>query len=443
MDLFEEELQKNKKKKGIKMSTLIVIAIIILFILCFVILGAISYLRGTILTITLDGTDASNLKEILIFEEDSKIYIPIRKMGEYLKYETYNGDYITLSEDATKCYIRNEEELVSFALDSNVITKVIDGQTQQIKINEPIVQIENELYISSEGAQEAFNFYFGFNKLKNVITINTLSSLYDSYSDYFVNKGYVAIENETLNNKKAIFDGFIIIKGQNGKYGVMTTENNSKVILETKYESINYLDETSDFLVSSNNKYGITSKDKETKVSISYDSIQKVTNKQEIFYIVKKSNQYGLLDSNGKTIIYPEYTKIGMDVSSYSKNGVTDGNIFYNEIIPVNSNNKWALFNIKGEKLTDFIYDGFGSQPKENNSYGVLEVKEYKLIIGRQGQKYDLVTTNGENLFKAFILDSVYITENSGIANYYIQYGGQNIELLKFLEENNVKKPEE
>lgn len=442
MNLFEEEMLKPKKKKGIKMSTLIIIAIVILFILCFVILAAITYLRGTILTITLDGKDASDLKNILIIEENNEVYIPIRKMAEYLKYETYNGDYITLSEDATKCYIKNSEELVSFALDSNVITKVVEGQTQQIKVNEPITQINEELCITSEGAQEAFNFEFSFNTGKNQITIDTLSYLYTAYSNYYVSKGYVAIENETFENKRAIFDDFLIVKGTNGNYGVIRV-NNGEVVLETKYESIKYLKQTSDFLVSNNNKYGIIAKDKSTKVSLSYDGIEKVTNKEEIFYIVKKSNLYGVLNSNGDTIIYPEYTKIGIDVSAYSRNGVTNGHILYNELIPVYSNNKWALFNTKGEKITDFIYDGFGSQSKISNTYGVLEIQDYKLLVGRQGEKYDLITTKGEGLFKGFILDSVYITVNAGKETYYITYGDQNIELLKFLEENNVEKPAE
>ena len=135
---------------------------------------------------------------------------------------------------------------------------------------------------------------------------------------------------------------------------------------------------------------GNLSKDQTTKVSVSYDGIEKVTNKEEIFYIVKKSNLYGVLNSNGDTIIYPEYTRIGMDVSAYSRNGVTNGHNLYNELIPVNLNNKWALFNTKGEKITDFIYDGFGSQSKISNTYGVLEIQDYKLLVGRQGEKYDL-----------------------------------------------------
>ena len=427
MNLFEEEILKPKKKKGIQMSTLIIIAIIVLFLLCFVILAAILYLRGTILTITLDGKDASDLKSILIIQEENKVYIPIRKMGEYLKYETYNGDYIKLSEDPTKCYIKNTNELVSFALNSNIITKLVEGQTQQIKIKEPITQINNELCITAEGAEEAFNFEFSFSTDKNKITIDTLSYLYTEYSNYYVKKGYVAIENETFENKKAIFDGFLIVKGTNSHYGVITI--NGQVILETKYESIKYLEETSDFLVSSNKKYGIISKDKATKVSLNYDAIEKVANKEEIFYIVKESNSYGVLDSNGDTIIYPQYTKIGIDVTAFSQNAVTNGYILYDELIPVSYGNKWALFNIKGEKITDFIYDGFGCQPKGSNAtYGVLQIQDYKLLVGKQGEKYDLITTNGEGLCKGFILDSVYIVVNAGIENYYITYGEQNIE---------------
>ena len=441
MDLFEEEILKPKKKKGIKMSTLIIIAIIILFLLCFVIIAAILYLRGTILTITVDEAEADILRDVFIIEENNEVYIPIRKMGEYLKYETYNGDYKRPSEDANKCYIKSTNEIVSFVLNSNIITRVVNGQTQQIKISEPIIQINNQLCITSKAAEEAFNIYFNYDTKQNKINIITLSNLYTRYSNFFVNKGYVAIENETLDNKRAIFDGYVIVKGTNGYYGVMTAENDSKVILETKYESIKYLKETSDFLVSSNKKYGIISIDQTTKVNLAYDGIERITNKENIFYVVKESNLYGLLDSNGKVVIYPEYKQIGMDVTAYARNGVTNGYILYDELIPVKDGEKWALFNIKGEKVTDFIYDGFGSNPKGNSTtYGVLEVQDYKLLIGKQGEKYDLITTTGTGLFKGFILDSVYITVNAGVENYYIAFANQKIELMNFLEENNVQK---
>lgn len=439
MYLFEnEELLKQKKQFKVKAPTILIVSIVILFLLCFIILGLIAYLKETILTITLDEQDASELRSILIFEEEDKIYVPIRKMAEYLNYETFNGDYITLSEDADKCYIQNLDEKVSFILDSNILTKVRGEITEQVRISEPISQINGELYITSEGAEQAFNLYFNYNKEKNEITIQTLLHLYDKYLNDSINIGYSPIENEIFDNKLAILEGFRVVKGSNGNYGVINI--NDEVILETKYQTIRYLPKTSDFLVSSNNKMGIIASDKSTKISLEYDSIEIFTNKNDMFYIIRNSNKYGLIDTNGDEILYPEYTKIGMSVSEYSKNNVTSGYVLNGELIPVENNGKWALFNIKGEKITDFIYDGFGCQVKNNNVYSVLQIPEYNLLVARQGEKYDLITLEGKSLFKDAVLNEVYISVTSGKTNYYISYGEQKIELFSFLEENGIKK---
>jgi hypothetical protein len=438
MNLFEnDELLKPKQQIKVKAPTVLIVIISILSVISIVIIGLITYLKGTILTITLDGQDANKLKSILIFEED-KIYIPIKKIAEYLQYQTYNGDYITLSEEVDKCYIENIEEKVAFTLDSNIITKVRGGVTEQVKIVEPISQINEELHITSEGAEQAFNLYFNYNKEKNEIIIQTLSHLYNRYLNHAISIGYSPIENEIFDNKLAILEGLIVVKGSNGNYGVININN--EVILETKYQSIRYLPKTSDFLVSSNNKMGIIASDKSTKISLKYDSIEIFTNKNEMFYLIGNSGKYGLLDVNGNEIIYPEYTKIGMSVSEYSKNNVTTGHVLNGEVIPVENNGKWALFNIKGEKITDFIYDGFGCQVKNNNTYSVLQIPEYNLLVAKQGEKYDLITIEGKSLFKDAVLNLVYISVSSGKTNYYISYGEQKIELFSFLEENGIKK---
>lgn len=442
MDLFDEDILKPKKKKTFKMSTIILAAIILLIVLCIITVIAIIYLKGTILTITLDEKNAKDLEKIFIFEENNKIYVPIRKMAEYLGYDSYNGDYITRSEDKTKCYIETEEELVSFTLNSSILTKVVDGQTQQIKITEPIKEINEELCITSEGAQYAFNLKFYNNVEQNNITIQTLSYLYNGYSLKYQNKGYSAIEGESFSNKTAILDNLLIVKSNNDYYGVIDIST-GKVVLETKYDNIQYLRNTSDFLVSSNNRKGIISSDKSTKVQLIYDSIERVTNKNDIFYIVKTSNLYGLLDKNGQTILYPEYQQIGINVSEYSQNGVTNGYIFFNKVIPVKSGNKWGLMDIEGNKVTDFIYDSFGCPDGNNNTYrtyGVIAILDYNIIVAAQSGKYNLITLEGKRLFERSILDSVYITVSQGEKNYYIASGENTKELLTLLEENNIKK---
>jgi len=444
IDLFEEELLKPKKKKTkIKTSTILLVAIALLSILCVATLVLIVYIKSTILTITIDGIESDSLKDIFIIEENNKVYIPIRRMGEYLNYETHNGDYIVLSEDPTKCYIKTEEELVSFTLDSNVLTKVINGQTQQIKVAEPIKEINGELCITSEGAKDAFNFKFYYDVAKKDMIIETLPYLYNGYSQAYQAEGYLPIEPETFKNKTAILDDMLIVKANNNCYGVITVYG--ETLLETKYDNIEYLRETSDFLVESNGKKGIISKEKETKVALSYDSIQKVTNKNDIFYVVGKSNLYGLFDVEGKPIIYPEYERIGIDVNAYTQNGVTNGYILYNSLVPVRINNKWGLIDITtGNKVANFVYDSFGCPNGKNNlarTYGVLNVSDYNLIVVNQGGKYNLMDVEGKWLFDGFILDSVYITTSEGKKTYYITIGNKDTELIGFLEKNKYEKP--
>lgn len=446
MDLFDEDIAKLKKKsrKKIKPTTLILVAIIILFILCIMAIVTITYLKGSTLSITVDGKTAKELEEILIFEENDKIYIPIRRMAEYLKYDSFNGDYITRSEDKTKCYIETSEELVSFTLNSNILTKVVDGQSQQIKIVEPIKEINGELCVTSEGLRDAFNIKFYYNTDNKRITIYTLGYLYSGYSTYAIQNGYVPIENESFANKTAVLDNMLIVKSQSNYYGVISTENRSEMILEAKYDTIEYFPKTSEFIVESNKKKGIILKDKKTKIELIYDSIERITNKNDIFYLVGKSDQYGLLDVDGKTIIYPEYEQIGVEVSEYEQNGVTNGYILYNQIVPVKRNDKWALFDIKGNRVTDFIYDSFGcptNKENETRTYGVIEVFDYNLIVACQNEKYNLITLEGKKLFDRAVLDSVYITISDGKKIYYITSGTTTKELIGFLQENGVAKP--
>lgn len=443
MDLFnDEEILKPKKKMKIKASTVILVLIVLLSILLVLTIVAIVYFRASILKISIDGMNGKALEEILIIEENNKIYMPIKRMAEFLNYDAYNGDYITRSEDPTKCYIETEKELVSFTLNSNILTKVTEGQTQQINITEPIKEINGELCITAEGAQDAYNFIFHYDKEAEQIYIQTLSYLYNGYSGQFQAQGYVPIEEETFENKTAILDGMLIVKSQNEYYGVITTSGES--ILETKYDSINYLRKTSDFLVDSNGKKGIISASKETKVQLIYDDIKTVSNKNDIFYVIESEGLYGLLDAEGNTIIYPEYEQIGTDVTSYSQNGVTNGYILYNQIVPVKRNNKWALFNINGNRVTEFIYDSLGCPSNQSGStrkYGVIKILDYNLIVGCQSGKYNLITLEGKPLFSSSILDSVYITISQGKNVYYITSGTTTKELISFLQENGVTKP--
>ena len=435
IDLFEEEILKPKKKKQIKPIVFIIVAISLLVILLIVTLVSIVYLKGKVLKITLDGNDAKSLEKIFITEENNKIYIPIRRMAEYLQYSAYTGDYITRSEDdVTKCYIESAEQLVSFTLDSNIVTRVIQGQTQQIKIKEPIKEINGELCISSECSQDAFNLKFYHNVEGNTITIETLSFLYAWYCQQATNNGYIPLVETSYENKCAVLDNVLIVQAPNGNYGVVSLEG-FEIMLETKYNSIEYLRNNEEFLVSSNGKYGIISKDRKTKFKPTYDSIKTIFNKDEAFYIVGKSGLYGLFDEEGKKIIYPEYEQIGIDVNAYYQNGVTNGEILYNQLIPVRRNDKWGIFDINKKKfIVDFIYDSFGCPIAPNNrSYGVLQIPEYNLTIVLKEGIYSLIDLNGKE--SKSTMEAVYVLVSEGEKIYYATINGETKQLLSVLQQ--------
>ena len=443
MSLFDEEILKPKKKKTIKPITLITIAIVILVILCIAAMIGIIYLKSTILKITLDGEEANDLESIFIIEENDKVYIPIKRMALYLDYKAYNGDPQTRSEDdMTKCYVETEDETISFTLNSNILIKIIDGKEQQIKIKEPIKEINGELCVNAESSKEVFAFNFNYNKQKNSMTIETYGYLYVQYYRMAINYGYAVMQEETFENASAVLDGMIIVKDEDDAYGVLG--GNGEIILETKYDNITYIRKDAEFLVESNGKKGIRTYDKKNKIQLDYDSIEIIEDKNDTYYVVGQSNLYGVLDKNGKTVIHTEYEKIGIeDISSYSKNGVTDGFILNDIYVPVKRDGKWRLYNKENEKLIDSIYDSFGCPEGKNNltrTYGVLKIREYDLIVGKKDEKYNLIDKEGKVLFEDFIFDSVYITVSEGKSIYKISIDGKEQELLEFLQEKGITK---
>lgn len=442
MNLFEEEIlkQPKKKKKTIKPSTILAISIVILLILCIAAIVGIMYLKNKILTINMDGKNVPKLKEILIMEENNKVYFPIKRLANYLGYDAYNGDYITLSEDdITKCYIESEEEMISFTLNSNVVTKKNNEGIRQIKVIEPIKEINGELCLSENCTEDVFNFKFYYNKESNKIIIQTLDYLYGIANENAIQNGYIEIP-ETIQNKLSVLENMLIVKSSNGYYGVVDVTNMQNLILETKYDKINYIMESSEFLVESNGKKGIITKNKKTKIEMIYESIQKVN---DAFYIVKYENLYGILDKEGERMLHPEYQQIGIEVDEYSKNGVTNGYIFYDSFVPVKKNGKWALFDMQKNSVTDFQFDSFGCTDVPNTSsraYGVLLLQDYNLIVGCKDGKYNLIDIKGEVLLEDNILEAVYIRSVEGKNKYYVSIDRTEKELEYFLQEKGITK---
>ena len=415
MELYEEVDKKEKSKIPMIIGICIgVLVIIIVAIIC-----AIMYLRSTVLTLKLDGKINNEIEKILYIKDennDQQIYIPIRKIAKFFNYEDYRGDYISKSEDSTKCYVKNDNEVAMFTNDSEDLIKVSsDSEYEYITLNEKVFEKDGELYTTPEGIDKAFNVSFQYNLQKNYINIFTMEYLYSSYAAKLKGKDGESDEisaSEVFSDKKVIFQNMLIVI-KNKQYGVKEADTN-KLVLEIKYDDIKYMPATTDFLVKSNGKYGVIGKDASVKIKIIYDEI-KIMDSQNELYIAKKNNLYGVIDKEGKVVIDIAYTQIGIDNTKYQQNGVESKYVLLDEIIPIkNSDGLWGLFDIKGKKIKDFEFTEIGCDSvKEANSYPTIVIPSHKIIVIGKEKHYNLITSTGNVLIPTYVLSSVYIKMNS------------------------------
>lgn len=425
MELYEE-VESRKKSK---LPMIIGICVAILIVLIIAIIGAIIYLNGSVMKITINGQKDNNIEKLLYIPEDdvNKVYIPIRAIAKYFNYEDYRGDYNVKSEDSSKCYVKNENEIAMFTKDSDRLVETRgDSDYEYITIDEKVFEKDGELYTTPEGIEKAFNVLFQVNLGQNRIDIFTMDYLNQYYATRLKIDGETEELTEEYADKKAIFEDMIIVI-KNKQYGVINVETGESV-LENKYEEIKYLPATSDFLVKSNGKYGVIGSDTSVKVRVTYDEI-KIMDNQNGLYLVKQNNLYGVVDTKGKVIMDPEYRQIGVDMSKYSNSGIENPYVLLDEIIPVkNSENLWAIFNKKGEKIRDFEFTNIGAgaatSTQSANDYPAIVIPSYKIIIVEKNKHYNLMTTSGEELVPSYVLENVYMKNNTetGENKFYMSY---------------------
>ena len=425
MELYEEV--DNKKKS--KLPMIIGISLTVLIILIIVIIGTIIYLKQSVMQITVNGQNKNEIEKLLYIPEDdnTKLYIPIRAIAKYLNYNDFRGDYKIKSEDSTKCYVKNENEIAMFTKDSDTLVKTRgESDYEYVKLEEKVLEKDGELYTTPSGIEKAFNTLFEYNANKKNINIYTMDYLNKMYASKLKIDGETVKLSEEYSDQKAIFEGLIIVI-KNNIYGVVDVESGNP-ILEFKYEDIKYLPATSDFLVKSNNKYGVIGKDTSIKVRTVYDEIKIMDNQNEL-YLVKQNNLYGVIDTKGKTIISPEYKQIGIDISKFTQNGIENQYVLLNKIIPVKNNQDlWGIFDIKGQLVKDFIFTGIGCSSsnlsKIANSYPAVVIPSYQVIIVEKDKHYNIITTSGEELIPTYVLETIYLKTNTetGENTFYMAY---------------------
>ena len=190
----------------------------------------------------------------------------------------------------------------NFTLGSNEIYKLrltgtsSTGQNYEIYyMNNPVTSRDGKLYTTQEGLMEAFNVSFDYNRDTNRIQIYTMQFMIDAYENSVLDAGYTSIQND-FNNHKAVLEDMLVVE-QNSSYGVIKAST-KEVLIEPKYNQIEYLPETNNFLITSNGQVGILAPNGDTKVQLIYDRLELMDSDSEI-YLAERDGRYGVVDING------------------------------------------------------------------------------------------------------------------------------------------------
>ena len=441
MNLIEESFQTKEEKKK-KVATKIILVAIIAVVL--VIVGIVSYLlyiQSTTLKLTLDGQANEKLKQLLVFEEDGTIYVPIKDVASYLGYDSFNGEYSDKSESQSKCYVQSKEEteIANFSLGSNVIYKLYltknNGDYEYAYIKEPVKAINGVLYTTTEGIEEGFNVSFTYDQDANRITIYTLPYLVQFYTPYALDYGYTEI-SEVFANQKAILDGMLVVSNDKAM-GVIDTDG--KNLLEAKYDNITYLPSVGDFLVETNRQVGVLAKNGQTKVDIIYNSLTLMDSDAGL-YVASREGKYGVIDTNGVIKIFIENDQVGVDTTRFSQNNLKSKYLLADNLIPVKKGDYWGLFDINGKQVVNFEYDSFGYiASNSRDAYSLLVIPDYNVIVAGRDDKYTLINSSGEMLF-GLVADDIYMTISGGERHYYITVNDNLIDAEEYLQSRGIRK---
>ena len=439
MNLLDENYSNKEVNNTKKVMKIIIIAIIMVVIVIIGIFAYMMYLESTNLKVMINGSQNAEVVNLLQFESDGTIYVPVRKIASYLNYNSYNGEYTNKSEDSSKCYVECEGEVANLTLNSNKIYKLnLENKSSNytyVYMDNPVKAINGELYITTDGLQKVFNVTFNYNQNNNTISIYTMPYLISRYNSTILNYGYTAI-SEKFENRKAVAKGMLVVT--NDKYlGVIDPQDGTE-ILECKYDDITYQEATGDFIVCSNSKYGIIGTNKETKVDISYDSIR-LMDYDAGLYIVERNDKYGVIDLEGNNVIYAENDQIGVDISKFEENDLKTGYILVGNLIPVQRNKKWGLFDKNGNQVVAFEYDSFGYIANNNReAINLLVIPDYDVIVACLNERYTLINASGEQSFKAFV-DDIYMTINGGEKSYVMIANNRTYDVEEYLDRLGVQ----
>ena len=509
IDENEEKEQAESKKRALKII-LITIAVLILLAIILIVFSVVK--KNNTLKLQIDGKN-TNITQGLVLMSDSKnvtiengqIYLSVRKLASALggDIEYYNDEYKNKGEDTTKCYIKIGNEYTSFISNSSQIYKAIilnenevEGTNNTISQNQiatsntknnnsekvteyeyfnvenGVKYINGEIYASQEAIKLGFNVIMNYNEKNKTITLYTLDAL-EAIAAKNVNLAVIGDECEYY-NKKLLKYGLVLIKNNDGDYGITNYNNyqEGNNIISCIYSNIRFCESSSTVIVtrSDNKKQGIfkidlVNKKADEKIKAQYQLIKQLNENMDL-YIVKENERYGIIKITGDeitTILKTEYQQIGIDGDIYQN---MDSKYIINEkYIPVKIDDKWGIVTIEGKTLITPQYVGIGCNLGKMGSgdpvivlpnligntdaivfmttvqgntslYSIINVQTGTRIGGREATEIYSKYENGQRKYYMKISDSS--GNIVGSINIYSVYGVKSKEVTNSNDTNNI-----
>lgn len=437
MALYDEEEVRKKQEKNTLLRKGIITGIVLSAILIVILMLVIAYLIRNPNKITIyvgerENTKLESLVKTKKTDEGTILYFPIKQTAEIFGFQTSDGEYSTNYEDSNSCNIQTSDEVTVFNMDSNIIYKTdpkdANLEYEAIKIQNPIIKIEDELYINSSDLNNALNMSVSaFNEKTKRIKIITLDTLVETAQKVATDSGYEKMDDKFM-NKKAVLDNMIVVQNKDRKYGVI--DGNGKIILNMQYDDITYIPQKKSFFVEKGGKVGIYGKN--VKIDPNYAELKLIDADNELYLVKNANNQYGVIDITGETKIYSEYDKIGVDINNFKRDGVKSGYVLVGNLIPVQQNGKWKFFKIESTTNSDGVkivqcknvgieFDDIGCVSKTTGSTvsNVLTIEDYGVVVVKKNNLYGIMDANGNPSVALICLD-IYKEITSGKTNYYM-----------------------
>lgn len=459
MNLIDESNSSGANNKKILVACgagILVLLIIIILLLVYV------YTKGNGKTsLVVDNTKYSASKYLM--EKDGVLYVGIEDLATMTKngYSYKRG--AKDSEDENSCYITSSLESTFFRADSKEFYKVL-GDTDEIEYYEmqnPVIKENGKMYMPVDNIKEAFNVrVIKENNSYNIMSIAYLEGAYNldksKNSNYFPDESIVW-NTKYASNKKLLKNNLVIVKDDKGKLGVAIvsrTADKKKVVVSTtkiidpKYDDIEYVEKYNQLVVETSNGKGIvqlSEKDgafsADTLILPQYEEIKPINDK---LYLVSSTSEsgggkkYGIVNQNGDIVLASEYDAIGFDISKFTNNGLADGYIVYDNLIPVMKDNKYGFVNLSGKVVINLEYTGLGYVGTNSNG-NVLIIPEIDGIVVKKDKNYGIISKTGKVLMNN-VITRVYKETVDGKEQYTMVYNDKKYNVVSYIKDEAAKK---